>query len=40
MLSNNYFLEHANVFDNYYGTDKSLVENKINNGKDLIFDID
>ena len=40
MLSNNHFLEHASVFDNYYGTDKSLVENKINNGKDLIFDID
>ena len=40
MLSNNYFLEHASVFDNYYGTDKSLVEKKINNGEDLIFDID
>lgn len=40
MLSNNHFLEHASVFDNYYGTDKSLVEKKINNGEDLIFDID
>jgi len=40
MLSNDHFLEHASVFDNYYGTDKSLVENKINSGKDLIFDID
>jgi guanylate kinase len=40
MLSNNHFLEYANVFDNYYGTVKSLVENKINNGQDLIFDID
>ena len=40
MLSNDHFLEHASVFDNYYGTDKSLVEKKINNGKDLIFDID
>ena len=40
MLSKDHFLEHASVFDNYYGTDKSLVENKINNGKDLIFDID
>ena len=40
MLSNNHFLEHATVFDNYYGTDKSLVEKKINNGEDLIFDID
>ena len=40
MLRDDHFLEHASVFDNYYGTDKSLVENKINNGKDLIFDID
>jgi len=40
MLSNNHFLEHASVFDNYYGTDKTLVEKKINNGEDLIFDID
>ena len=40
MLSNNNFLEYANVFDNYYGTVKSLVDNKINNGQDLIFDID
>ena len=40
MLSNSHFLEHARVFDNYYGTDKSLVEKKINNGEDLIFDID
>tara|TARA_B110000483_G_scaffold10250_1_gene12051 strand:+ start:190 stop:825 length:636 start_codon:yes stop_codon:yes gene_type:complete len=40
MLNNNHFLEHASVFDNYYGTDKSLVEKKINNGEDLIFDID
>ena len=40
MLSSNDFLEYANVFDNYYGTVKSLVDNKINNGQDLIFDID
>ena len=40
MLSNNNFIEYANVFDNYYGTVKSVVDNKINNGEDLIFDID
>ena len=40
MLSNNNFIEYANVFDNYYGTVKSLVDKKINNGQDLIFDID
>ena len=34
MLSNNNFIEYANVFDNYYGTVKSLVDNKINNGQD------
>ena len=40
MLNKSHFLEHANVFGNYYGTDKSIVESRINNGKDLIFDID
>lgn len=40
MLNKNHFIEHANVFGNYYGTDKSIVESRINNGKDLIFDID
>jgi guanylate kinase len=39
-LNKNNFLEHASVFDNFYGTDKSFVENKINQGKDLLFDID
>ena len=39
-LSQNYFIEHAKVFNNFYGTDKSFVENKINKGKDLLFDID
>ena len=39
-LSKNNFIEHAKVFNNFYGTDKSIVENKINEGKDLLFDID
>ena len=39
-LSKNNFIEHAKVFNNFYGTDKSFVENKINKGKDLLFDID
>lgn len=34
------FLEYAKVFDNYYGTLKSEVENKFSNGNDVIFDID
>ena len=39
-LSQNNFIEHAKVFNNFYGTDKSIVEDKINTGKDLLFDID
>ena len=39
-LSQNNFIEHAKVFNNFYGTDKSIVENKINEIKDLLFDID
>ena len=39
-LKQNKFLEYAKVFNNFYGTDKSFVENKINKGKDLLFDID
>tara|TARA_B100000161_G_scaffold257004_1_gene220573 strand:+ start:153 stop:776 length:624 start_codon:yes stop_codon:yes gene_type:complete len=34
------FLEHAKVFDNYYGSSKKLVYEKINKGKNIIFDID
>ena len=39
-LKKNNFIEHAKVFDNFYGTDKFLVDSKINEGKDLLFDID
>lgn len=34
------FLEHAKVFDNYYGTSKSSVEHQLNDGKDVILEID
>ena len=34
------FLEHAKVFDNYYGSSKKIVKNKLKNGKNIIFDID
>ena len=34
------FLEHAKVFDNYYGSSKELVFKKLNKGKNVIFDID
>lgn len=33
-------LEHAKVFDNYYGTPKEPVEQALRDGKDVIFDID
>ena len=36
----NYFIEWAKVFDNYYGTPLNLVQNKISNGIDVLFDID
>jgi len=34
------FLEHAQVFDNYYGTSKSAVESKLAEDKDVILEID
>jgi len=40
LLKQKYFLEHAKVFENYYGTERLLVEKTISKGKDIIFDID
>lgn len=34
------FLEHAQVFDNYYGTSKAAVETQLNSGQDVILEID
>ena len=39
-IKSNYFLEWAKVFDNYYGTPRKLVQDKISNGIDVLFDID
>ena len=39
-IKTNYFLEWAKVFDNYYGTPRNLVQDKISNGIDVLFDID
>ena len=39
-LNKNNFIEYAKVFGNFYGTEKFFVESKINEGKDLLFDID
>lgn len=33
-------LEHAKVFDNYYGTPADFVENYVSAGTDVLFDID
>lgn len=40
LLGNGEFLEHAAVYDNYYGTRRSAVEGAISKGKDVILDID
>jgi len=40
MLNKDEFLEHAKVFDFYYGTPKKPVMNALKNGKDILFDID
>jgi len=34
------FLEYAKVFNNYYGSSKDVVFNKLDEGKNVIFDID
>ena len=34
------FLEHAKVFDNYYGSSKNEVIKKLQKGKNVVFDID
>ena len=40
MKDNNEFLEYAKVFNYYYGTPKKPVLDKLNNGNDILFDID
>ncbi|WCL52794.1 guanylate kinase [Gimibacter soli] len=40
MVDNSEFLEHANVFDNRYGTPRGPVMEALKSGKDIIFDID
>ena len=40
MLNKDEFLEHAKVFDFYYGTPKKPVMNALKIGKDILFDID
>ncbi len=40
LIKEDRFLEYAKVFNNFYGTTKKNVINKLNEGKNVIFDID
>jgi len=40
LIQNEEFLEYAKVFNNYYGTTRTPVIDKLNNGKNVLFDID
>ena len=40
LIKKNELLEHANVFDHYYGTSKEKVLQHLNNGNNVLFDID
>jgi guanylate kinase len=40
MVNRRELLEHAKVFDNYYGTPRGPVEDALSSGLDVIFDID
>ena len=40
MVSQRKILEHAQVFDNFYGTPKEPVEAALSQGRDVMFDVD
>ena len=40
LIERNAFYEYAHVFDHYYGTSRELVEQWLNEGKDVLLDID
>jgi guanylate kinase len=40
MIERGDFLEHARVFDHYYGTPRAPVESALDGGRDVLFDID
>jgi guanylate kinase len=40
LIEQNEFLEYADVFSNYYGTPKSFVDAAIDQGKDVLLEID
>ena len=40
LINNQEFLEYAKVFSNYYGTTRTPVIDRLNKGKNVLFDID
>ena len=40
MIKNNAFVEHAMVFDNHYGSSSQLIKEKLDEGVDVILEID
>ncbi|MGX6960831.1 MAG: guanylate kinase [Rickettsia endosymbiont of Pentastiridius leporinus] len=40
LIKQNKFLEYAKIYDNYYGTPKEYVETLLDQGLDVLFDID
>lgn len=40
MIGHHAFIEHAKVFENYYGTSKKQIEERLSNGIDVVLDID
>ena len=40
LINNQEFLEYAKVFNNFYGTTRTPVINRLNKGKNVLFDID
>ena len=40
LIKNHEFLEYAKVFNNFYGTTRTPVIEKLDNGKNVLFDID
>tara|TARA_B100001250_G_scaffold160259_1_gene137682 strand:+ start:240 stop:875 length:636 start_codon:yes stop_codon:yes gene_type:complete len=40
LIDNEKFLEYAKVFNNYYGSSKEIIIDKLEKGKNVIFDID
>ena len=40
MVSEDAFIEHAEVFENFYGTSKKLINDNLNNNIDVILEID